>query len=224
MPGLFGSGNRGSTWDNRRAARVKRYAQNGRVPLRRVVSNSSATAQVNGRQRLAAVWGLPRHFLVEDRQMDAMLEAAIVRTFIGDKAMLQAQQVVTTERSLDERSLLTLADAGPTRARGIIAGLLREEHAGFGNNVRYHTVGNVGYGSVPAALASNGEPGWIPAGALSARRYLEPDKSSGLGPPLRTAMSNAASNAALACSVEGCLLPLKRWPCSTIRSKRNRAT
>ena len=43
--------------------------------------------------------------------------------------MLEAQQLVVDERSLDERSLLTMADAGPTRARGIIARLLREEHA-----------------------------------------------------------------------------------------------
>src|SRR6185437_7759479 len=74
-------------------------------------------------------WGLPRQFLIEDREMDAMLEAAITRTFIEDQAMLEAQQVVTQERSLDERSLLTLADAGPTRARGVIARLMREENA-----------------------------------------------------------------------------------------------
>jgi vanillate O-demethylase monooxygenase subunit len=74
-------------------------------------------------------WGLPRQFLIEDREMDAMLEAAITRTFIEDQAMLEAQQVVIQERSLDERSLLTLADAGPTRARGVIARLMREENA-----------------------------------------------------------------------------------------------
>ena len=73
-------------------------------------------------------WGLPRQFLIEDRETDAMLEAAVVRTLDEDKAMLEAQQLVVDERSLDERSLLTLADAGPTRARHVIGRLLREEN------------------------------------------------------------------------------------------------
>ena len=72
-------------------------------------------------------WGMPRQFLIEDREMDAMLEANIERTFNEDKAMIEAQQLALDERSLDERSLLTVADAGPTRARGIIGRLLREE-------------------------------------------------------------------------------------------------
>jgi len=73
-------------------------------------------------------WGMPRQFLIEDREMDEMLEAAIVRTFNEDKAMIEAQQLVLDERSLDERSLLTVADAGPTRARGIIGRLMREQN------------------------------------------------------------------------------------------------
>jgi phenylpropionate dioxygenase-like ring-hydroxylating dioxygenase large terminal subunit len=74
-------------------------------------------------------WGLPRHFLIEDRDIDQMLETAIVRTFNEDRAMLEAQQLVLAERSLDDRTLSTHADAGPSRARSIIARLLREERA-----------------------------------------------------------------------------------------------
>lgn len=74
-------------------------------------------------------WGLPRQFLVEDRDTDALLESAIIRTFNEDRAMLEAQQLVLEERSLDERTLLTHADAGPSRARSVIARLIREEQA-----------------------------------------------------------------------------------------------
>jgi len=74
-------------------------------------------------------WGLPRQFLVEDRAVDGMLEEAVVRTFNEDRAMLEAQQQVLEERSLDSRTLLTLADAGPGRARSVIARLLRAEQA-----------------------------------------------------------------------------------------------
>jgi len=72
-------------------------------------------------------WGLPRRFAQEDRAMDAMLDAAIVKTFNEDRAMLEAQQRVLEEHSLDERTLLTQADAGPSRARSVVARLLREE-------------------------------------------------------------------------------------------------
>lgn len=72
-------------------------------------------------------WGLPRHFLQEDRAVDGMLETAVVRTFNEDRAMLEAQQLVLEQCSLDERTLLTHADAGPSRARSVIARLLREE-------------------------------------------------------------------------------------------------
>jgi vanillate O-demethylase monooxygenase subunit len=74
-------------------------------------------------------WGLPRQFLVDDRSVDAMLDAAIIRTFNEDRAMLEAQQCVLEETSLDSRTLLTLADAGPGRARSVIARLMREEQA-----------------------------------------------------------------------------------------------
>jgi len=72
-------------------------------------------------------WGLPRRFSVDDRDMDGMLDAAIVRTFREDQAMLEAQQEVMEERSLDTRTLATQVDAGPSRARSIIARLAREE-------------------------------------------------------------------------------------------------
>jgi phenylpropionate dioxygenase-like ring-hydroxylating dioxygenase large terminal subunit len=72
---------------------------------------------------------MPRHFAVEDRELDGMLERAIVTTFNEDRGMLEAQQEVLEERSLDTRALLTDADAGPSRARSIIARLLREENA-----------------------------------------------------------------------------------------------
>ncbi len=74
-------------------------------------------------------WGMPRHFLIENRDVDTMLETAIVRTFNEDRAMLEAQQLVLEKRSLDERTLLTHADVGPSRARSVIARLQREEQA-----------------------------------------------------------------------------------------------
>ena len=58
-----------------------------------------------------------------------MLDDAIVRTFNEDRAMLEAQQRVLEERALDNRTLLTHADAGPSRARSVLARLLREEQA-----------------------------------------------------------------------------------------------
>ena len=72
-------------------------------------------------------WGMPRHFALEDRELDTMLERAIVKTFNEDREMLEAQQVTLEEASLDQRSLMTDADAGPSRARSVIARLLREE-------------------------------------------------------------------------------------------------
>lgn len=75
-------------------------------------------------------WGLPRRFSYGDAEMDAMLEAQILRTFGEDQAMLEAQQQVLEVHSLDERTLATLPDAGPSRARSIVSRLLREEHAG----------------------------------------------------------------------------------------------
>lgn len=74
-------------------------------------------------------WGLPRQFLQDDREVDKMLDTAIVRTFNEDRAMLEAQQQVLEECSLKGRSLLTHADAGPSRARSILARLMREEQA-----------------------------------------------------------------------------------------------
>src|SRR5665213_1953561 len=52
-------------------------------------------------------WGLPRQFLQDDREVDKMLDTAIVRTFNEDRAMLEAQQQVLEVCSLEERSLLT---------------------------------------------------------------------------------------------------------------------
>jgi phenylpropionate dioxygenase-like ring-hydroxylating dioxygenase large terminal subunit len=72
-------------------------------------------------------WGLPRRFSQDDREMDTMLEGAIVKTFREDQAMLEAQQQVLEERSLDTRTLATKVDAGPSRARSIIARLARSE-------------------------------------------------------------------------------------------------
>ena len=75
-------------------------------------------------------WGLPRQFLQDDREVDRMLDTAIVKTFNEDRAMLEAQQLVLAERALDTRTLATHADAGPSRARSIIARLMRDEGAG----------------------------------------------------------------------------------------------
>lgn len=75
-------------------------------------------------------WGLPRHFSYGDADMDAMLEAQILRTFGEDQAMLEAQQRCLEERSLDTRTLATKPDAGPSRARGIVARKLRDEASG----------------------------------------------------------------------------------------------
>src|SRR5258708_946008 len=72
-------------------------------------------------------WGLPRHFCPDDREMDAMLDTAIVRTFREDQAMLEVQEEILEERSLDTRTLATRVDAGPSRARSIIARLGRDE-------------------------------------------------------------------------------------------------
>ena len=55
---------------------------------------------------------------------------AVVKTFTEDIEMLEAQQKLTADRSLDYRTIATPADAGPTRARGIVLRLLREEKAG----------------------------------------------------------------------------------------------
>lgn len=74
-------------------------------------------------------WGLPRHFAPDDRAMDAMLERAIVKTFTEDQEMLEAQQRVLEEHTLDDRTLLADCDAGPSRARSIVAKLLRAEAA-----------------------------------------------------------------------------------------------
>lgn len=84
-------------------------------------------------------WGMPRQFLVDDREVDAMLKDAIVRTFNEDKDMLEAQQVVLDECSLNDRTLLTLADAGPTRARGVVSRLIREER-GAGADTDLHAL------------------------------------------------------------------------------------
>ncbi|HXP30214.1 MAG TPA: aromatic ring-hydroxylating dioxygenase subunit alpha [Stellaceae bacterium] len=74
-------------------------------------------------------WGLPRHFAQDDHELDDLLERAIVKTFNEDRGMLEAQQQVLEEHALDERTLLADCDAGPSRARSIIARLMREEAA-----------------------------------------------------------------------------------------------
>jgi phenylpropionate dioxygenase-like ring-hydroxylating dioxygenase large terminal subunit len=72
-------------------------------------------------------WGLPRHFAPDDREMDTMLERAIIKTFKEDQEMLEAQQQILEERSLEERTILANCDAGASRARSIVARLARAE-------------------------------------------------------------------------------------------------
>jgi phenylpropionate dioxygenase-like ring-hydroxylating dioxygenase large terminal subunit len=74
-------------------------------------------------------WALPRFFSQGDPEMDKMLHGAIIKTFNEDFEMLEAQQELLKDRSLDHRTIATAADAGPTRARGIVQRLMREEEA-----------------------------------------------------------------------------------------------
>ena len=74
-------------------------------------------------------WAMPRFFSQNDPDMDAMLHGAVTKTFHEDVWILEAQQQALIDRSLDYRTIATEADAGPTRARGIINRLIREEQA-----------------------------------------------------------------------------------------------
>jgi phenylpropionate dioxygenase-like ring-hydroxylating dioxygenase large terminal subunit len=72
-------------------------------------------------------WGLPRDFNVGDRELDRLLETAIVKTFNEDREMLEAQQLILEERSLDDRTIATRSDVGATRARQIVARMIEDE-------------------------------------------------------------------------------------------------
>jgi len=74
-------------------------------------------------------WAMPRFFSQNDPDMDVSLHGAVTKTFHEDVAMLEAQQEALLERSLDYRTIATVADAGPTRAHGIVNRLMREEAA-----------------------------------------------------------------------------------------------
>jgi Vanillate O-demethylase oxygenase C-terminal domain len=75
---------------------------------------------------------MPRFFSQNDADMDKMLHGAITKTSHEDIAILEAQQEAVVERSLDYRTIATAADAGPTRARGIVQRLMREEQVAVG--------------------------------------------------------------------------------------------
>ena len=72
-------------------------------------------------------WGVPRGFRQDDREFSAALCAGIERTFAEDKVIIEQQQIILDRVPLEQRSIFTPADQAPTRARQIVAAMLKQD-------------------------------------------------------------------------------------------------
>ena len=77
-------------------------------------------------------WAFARNYRIDDKSVDEFWGQAIKIAFEGqDKGMLEAQQAMMGERTLDEIGpVMIVADAAATRARRVLRQLIDNDDAG----------------------------------------------------------------------------------------------
>lgn len=72
-------------------------------------------------------WAVSRHFALDNRELDEIMQKGVVHTFGEDIAMTEAQQKRMARPSADPKHVTIKADAAPIAARKIVSRLMQSE-------------------------------------------------------------------------------------------------